>query len=274
MGPALRHLHLPAVVAAAFLAGGCAAQAPGPAGSDAGAAPSPLQQVGDTATWELLHPGRVGPTDQGLMVGVTRLGCSSGVTGQVLPPQVAYGQDRIVVRTDVERLPDGASSCPGNDVVPVEVHLEEPIGGRDLVDAACLEGEAVGTAACPQGPRWSSPARGATAQVPDWSPPPDYSFEVQSTCGERSLIGRYAVRVAAGVVVDLEPLLDGWDGVTPDQAPTLASMLEDARQAVAGGGTAEVAVDGAGVPRWVSVDPVPDGVDDEACYAVSAYRPG
>lgn len=258
------------------LATGCAVEdaesgstSPSPQGGDT----SPPPQLGDTATWELLEPAAVNPTSQWLQVGVTRLGCSGGETGEVLEPQVSYEDERIVIRTDVEKLPDGNYHCQGNDVVPVEVHLDQAIGGRDLVDAACLEGDAVGTAGCAESAvRWTSPARGATSQIPDWVAPTDYSFTAQSSCGERGFIGRFAVTVDGGEVTHVEPLGDSWEGVTPVMTPTLTAMLGEARDALAQGGTAEVAVDEAGVPSWISLDPIPDGIDDEACYAISDYR--
>lgn len=242
---------------------------PSPLGRDT-APPPPL---GDTATWELLDPAGVNPTSQWLQVDVTRLNCSGGETGEVLEPQASYDDERIVIRTDVEKLPDGNYDCQGNDVVPAEVHLDQPIGSRDLVDAACLEGEAAETAACAESAvRWTSPARGATSQIPDWVAPANYSFTAQSSCGERGFIGTFAVTVEAGQVADVTPISDSWAGVTPDMTPTLTAMLDEARDAVAQGGTAEVAVDDAGVPRWISLDPLPEAVDDEACYAISDYR--
>lgn len=229
----------------------------------------------DVATWELLEPDTVNPTSQHLLIGVTRLGCAGGETGEVLEPRVAYEDDRVVIRTDVAQLPPGGYSCPGNDTVPVEIELDESLGGRDLVDAACLEGPAVGTAACPSAPRWSSPARGATDEVPDWTAPADHSFTVHSWCGERSLIGGDEVSVRSGAVAEVTAHDDGWAGITPDQVPTISQMLQEARAAAAAdGGRVEVAVDGAGVPRWVFADPVEHGVDDETCYVISGYREG
>ena len=269
-------VRLAAALTLLVLATGCAV-ADSESGSESpspqGRATAPPPPLGDTATWELLDPAGVNPTSQWLQVGVTRLDCSGGETGEVLEPQVSYDDERIVIRTDVEKLPDGNFDCQGNDVVPVEVHLDQSIGGRDLVDAACLKGEAAETAACAQpSVRWISPARGASSQIPDWVAPADYFFTAQSSCGERGFIGTFAVTVEAGHVAVVTPIGDSWAGVTPDMTPTMTAMLDEARDAVAQGGTAEVAVDDAGVPRWISLDPLPDGIDDEACYAISAYR--
>src|SRR5690554_393846 len=107
---------------------------------------------GDPATWELT--GHVTQDSRTLQIGVTRLGCAGGVTGEVLEPQVAYEGDRIVITVDVAALDDGAYSCPSNDVVLVVVELDEPIGDRTLVDGACLEGEAGTTSFCSDAARW------------------------------------------------------------------------------------------------------------------------
>lgn len=107
---------------------------------------------GDPATWELT--GDVTPESHALELGVTRLGCAGGVTGEVLEPQVVYEDDRIVITVDVATLGDGAYTCPGNDVVPVVVELDEPVGERTLVDGACLDGEAATTSFCGDELRW------------------------------------------------------------------------------------------------------------------------
>lgn len=107
---------------------------------------------GDTATWELISD--VGAESRTLEIGVTRLGCAGGVTGEVLEPRVIYEDTRIVVEVDVAALGDGAYSCPGNDVVPIVVELTEPVRDRTLVDGACLDGEAGTTSFCVTEVRW------------------------------------------------------------------------------------------------------------------------
>ena len=261
-------LRLVTALSALVLVAGCGVEDSG-AGSTVPALPA---QVGDTATWELLDLGAVSPASQWLEVGVTRLDCAGGETGAVLEPQVSVEAERIVIRTDVEKLPDGNYDCSGNDVVPVEVHLGQPVGSRDLVDAACLDSDAVDTAACVESVRWTSPARGASSAIPDWAAPPDYSFTAQSSCGERSFIGRFAVTVEGGQVTHVEPLGNSWEGVTPAMTPTINAMLDEARDALTQGGAVEVAVDDAGVPSWISLDPISNAIDDEACYAISDYR--
>ena len=77
---------------------------------------------------------------------VTRLGCSSGVTGEVLSPEIVSSESEIVVTFSVDSLPQDVDyECPGNDQVPYVVELGEPIGARQLVDGACLPGGAAET---------------------------------------------------------------------------------------------------------------------------------
>lgn len=47
-----------------------------------------------------------------------------------------------------------ASGC---DSVPVRVDLEEAVGDRELVDGACLGGEAASTSVCGTAVRWPRP---------------------------------------------------------------------------------------------------------------------
>lgn len=118
--------------------------------------PSDGPDAGATATWELTDPERVGTDSTEFSIGVTRLECASGVTGEVLEPVISYGDSEIVIRADVAPLSGDMHTCQGNDVVPVVVKLAEPIGDRDLVDAACLAGDAVSTSFCAGGPvRWT-----------------------------------------------------------------------------------------------------------------------
>jgi hypothetical protein len=143
----------------ALFLGGCGASA-----SDIGGAASPTEtardtrssapEMGDIGTWELLNSSITSDSTV-LQLGVTRLACASGVTGAVLDPVVQVQRERIVIRTDVKALSPGGYTCQGNNSVPVTVELDEPVGKRELVDAACLEGRAVNTAACmDKGVRW------------------------------------------------------------------------------------------------------------------------
>ena len=90
---------------------------------------------------------------------VIRLECSSGITGEVLAPEIVLSEPEIVISFSVAPLAQGEGeySCPGNPPVPYVVELGEPIGARQLIDAACLPGGAAETTtSCADGAaRWS-----------------------------------------------------------------------------------------------------------------------
>src|SRR5699024_9385038 len=92
-----------------------------------------------------------------LTIGVKRVQCASGVTGEVLAPVVTYEEARIVISVDVEPLADGAFTCQGNPTVPVQVRLTEPIGHRELVDGGCDDPRAARLIMCEDPVRWSPP---------------------------------------------------------------------------------------------------------------------
>jgi hypothetical protein len=120
----------------------------------AGCVLSPQQPA--VGVWELSNVDEVGVGSTTLQLGVVRLECSGGKTGSVLEPEVTYETNRIVIRTDVEPLQEGAYTCLGNDTVPLTVQLSETVGKRQIVDAACLEGKAASTTFCDDnGVRWS-----------------------------------------------------------------------------------------------------------------------
>jgi hypothetical protein len=130
---------------------GCGAPAPGAGGG--GESPEP--DGPSIGVWELSDIEAVDATTERLDVEVTRLECSGGVTGEVLEPVVTLEADRILIRTDVAPLPEGNYDCQGNDRVPVTIELGEPVGDRELVDAACLEETASSTGFCQDdGVRW------------------------------------------------------------------------------------------------------------------------
>jgi hypothetical protein len=148
-----RMLLLSAVSVAALTTSGCSFLASEFIDSDEPAAT--LSEAGDPGTWELLNAADITPESTVLRLGVTRMACASGETGAVLEPEVQVEAKRIVIRTPVEEQEPGAYRCPSNNVVPVTVELEAPIGERDLVDAACLDEANLVTAFCiDSGVRW------------------------------------------------------------------------------------------------------------------------
>lgn len=112
-------------------------------------------QVGVIATWVPTQPDSIDPHTQHLEIFVTRLECASGKTGELLKPVISVGDKDIVIRVDAKVRPAGADTCQSNAPVRVSIQLPGPLGNRSLVDAACLAGEAVRTAACADGAvRW------------------------------------------------------------------------------------------------------------------------
>jgi hypothetical protein len=103
--------------------------------------------------------GQIANGSTSFTANVIRLECSGGVTGQVLAPEIVLSDSEIVISFSVEPLPQGEVeyTCPGNPPVPYVVELGEPIGLRQLIDAACLPGGAAETTTlCADGAaRWS-----------------------------------------------------------------------------------------------------------------------
>ena len=109
---------------------------------------------GTTATWQLVNDD-VTAESASLEIGVMRVECAGGETGRVLTPNITYNDDQIIIEALVERLPDGQYTCQGNDVVPIEVQLDEPVGDRELVDGICISGG--GGDCTADGVRWPAP---------------------------------------------------------------------------------------------------------------------
>jgi hypothetical protein len=109
---------------------------------------------GDTAaaSWEIAPGEVVGPTSKQLQVLVTRVGCNSGVTGNVEEPEIEVDSDRVIVTFVVTPGEPGSAECQGNPDVPFRLTLPEPLGSRALADGQCLTNEDVArTAFCAEG---------------------------------------------------------------------------------------------------------------------------
>lgn len=101
--------------------------------------------------------------------------------------------------------------------------------------------------------------------------PASYSFDLTSRCGERSLLGAYRVWVADDAVVRVEPREGTPRPADLADVPTIADLeaqIEDV------GPDAVVEVDRAddGRLRSVSIDHLPDAIDDEECYTVGEVQ--
>lgn len=116
-------------------------------------------EPGDAAVWTVDPAGALTVESTSFTARVTRLGCSGGITGQVFPPAIELRADAIVVTFLVEHIPGG--ECPGNNAVPFDVTLPEPVGNRPILDGACAPGaRAATTAFCVSGGERWDPADG------------------------------------------------------------------------------------------------------------------
>lgn len=108
------------------------------------------------AVWGLAPDQRVDAETTRLSVLVSRVGCNSGVTGEVQEPDVRMDADDVEITFLVRPGEPSAADCQGNVEVPYEVVLPEPLGDRRLVDGQCASGgDAGGTLWCdPDGVRW------------------------------------------------------------------------------------------------------------------------
>jgi hypothetical protein len=95
--------------------------------------------------------------------------------------------------------------------------------------------------------------------------PMAYSFDLESSCGERSLIGDFRVWVEDEEVTRVRPETDR------RYVPTLSDLEHLVADA---GPDAEVEVERGteGWITWLSIDHLPDAIDDEECYRVTNVR--
>jgi hypothetical protein len=138
-----------------------------PSSSASPPALQPQPDPGDAATWSVDPDAPPSPAASTFTADVTRLGCHGGETGEVLHPGVVVTDDEVVVTFTVA-ADAGTFTCPGNDQVPYEVDLGQPLGDRRLVDGSCSPGaEAATTSSCSEdgGVRWR-PGQGGPAADP------------------------------------------------------------------------------------------------------------
>lgn len=144
------------IALALFLVGCGEAESPGPA-EPTGTVSQDESSVEGLAAWELSNPDSIRPEDDNLEIGVSRLGCANGETGEIIDIDVDPGEDRVVIEATVEAR-EGAADCPANEVVPIDVELGDPIGDRELVDGVCEHERAAETTLCDTSVRWSEEA--------------------------------------------------------------------------------------------------------------------
>ncbi|MFN0092169.1 MAG: hypothetical protein ACKVWR_18170, partial [Acidimicrobiales bacterium] len=77
-----------------------------------------------------------GPGSTELAVLVHAHHCASGqlATGRVRPPHIVYGESTVEIAITVTP-PTGAQTCAGSPPTPFTVHLDQPLGARQLLDS-------------------------------------------------------------------------------------------------------------------------------------------
>lgn len=104
------------------------------------------------ATWVVAPDEQIAAGTTTFTALVTRLSCSGGVTGTVEEPRIRVTDEQVILTFRVSPEDPAAADCQGNDAVPYDVELPEPLGDRALVDGACEDRSIAGTAACSAGP--------------------------------------------------------------------------------------------------------------------------
>jgi hypothetical protein len=150
------------------------------------------------------------------------------------------------------------------------------IGGVAAVALAL--GIVIGTSGIlPQGSDGSPTPQASASGPAGWQEPDAYTFVMVSSCGERSLLGRFRVTVVGGMTTGYEALDEQaalFSGPASN-VPGLGEMLRLVAEA-RDGGVADVSLvndPDDGHPTEVSIDWLPDAMDDEECYVVSDYAP-
>jgi hypothetical protein len=144
--------------------------------------------------------------------------------------------------------------------------------------AALLLGIYIGQVALPieLGPSASPSAIADASSTPvgAWVEPTAYSYVLDSSCGERMLIGRFRVTVVGGRTTAFEELNDPPTGqFRLADIPTLGDLVQEVERArTDGADTVILEVDpGDGHPVRIEIDWMAEAIDDEACYAISEY---
>jgi hypothetical protein len=123
-----------------------------------------------------------------------------------------------------------------------------------------------------------------------WVEPSRYEFVMRSSCGERNRLGTYRLKVVGGRVEKAERLDETarWDPIDVHDLPTLAVLLNRAAYALGGTydpsfGRSESAAPSPpfvtietdptdGHPTLISIDWIPEAVDDEECYRIQDFE--
>lgn len=146
---------------------------------------------------------------------------------------------------------------------------------RAVSQVALIAGMICAVAAC--GTETSATSAAPAPTRATWQEPASYTYTLQSSGGERGLLGTFRITVRDGAVAKAEGLDDSGRRVAediPDAMPTIGALLDEldrARRDDADAAEAEYAADGH--PVRISLDWEENAIDDEAHYVISAYEP-
>ncbi|MDX2938173.1 DUF6174 domain-containing protein [Streptomyces ipomoeae] len=129
------------------------------------------------------------------------------------------------------------------------------------------------TAACGN----DSPTMTAKPGEPAWQEPASYTYTLNSSEGERSLIGTFEVTVENGKVTKAHGLDDSARRVVKDlpaEVPTIGDLLAEAEAAREDDAdTVDIDYAADGHPTRISLDWEKNAIDDEALYVITDYAP-
>ncbi|MFE0250180.1 DUF6174 domain-containing protein [Streptomyces sp. NPDC059010] len=143
---------------------------------------------------------------------------------------------------------------------------------RAVSRAVLIGGLLCGAVACGNG----AESVGTQSRAP-WQEPDAYTYTLQSSAGERTLLGTFRITVRDGAVAEAVGLDESARRIVedvPEAVPTIGELLdelEQARRDDADKAEAKYAADGH--PVRISVDWMEHAIDDEALYLISAYEP-
>lgn len=221
------------------------------------------------------------PDDAKLQLLVMERGCASGQSaeGRVRADDVTLTEDEVRLRVSVVP-PGGDQECPGNPWTPFEVDLGEPLGERTVVDANLVPAQElmVGTAEPEPFDPEAEPLDDAVARALAFTPWPDYTVQVETTCFCPS--GTYEVVVREGEVVarrPADPRIEGWlpaadfDAPNFSDAPSLSELQQRLSEAYETDPDTitDLVVDETGAILQVAFDPS-QADDDEIAYRLFA----
>ncbi|MBM2614524.1 hypothetical protein JIG36_03015 [Actinoplanes sp. LDG1-06] len=111
-----------------------------------------------------------------------------------------------------------------------------------------------------------------------WTEPAAYTYVLESSCGERALIGRFRITVEKGAVAGAvgldEPGRQMVETGRSEPIPSVGMLIDQLNDArVAGAHEADLETGADGVPTRITIDPEKNAVDDESCYAISDLTP-